>query len=309
MSCLEAMADAFQKLMAVPARELPPPVPISKGKNTENNKRRGDTLPLDESGPSKLSKSTEQPHSAPSPTYSAAKWLNSLSGDEARALDTLMRRSINVRASSPLDVELLRQLRSLRGATLPGGVTTHSGAWWADRLQCELVTGIKIDGDHPRWQIDVEAKGGVAVSVKKVVSAAAYADFLLLASVGKKKMVKLNCHHVALNADIARRDIAPLPLDAGRGGSVSHLCDRIGCVGLSHLEVSTRHMTNTDRQRCQGPVLCVYRGQIVSEQACTHAKGDDDSELKLLNSCMGRITLITLSDAAAEHIANSFGGL
>ena len=83
--------------------------------------------------------------------------------------------------------------------------------------------------------------------------------------------LKVEAHHVAYNAD-NRRVTAPLPLNVGAGGSVSHLCDEGGCVKQSHLEATPIHKDNTDRQRCLGVVLLYFRGVIVKEVPCKHEK-------------------------------------
>ena len=116
-------------------------------------------------------------------------------------------------------------------------------------------------------------------------------------------MVKLPCHHVAYNADLLRRGTAPLPLDAGAGGSLSHTCDKRGCVRVSHLEVTSEHRDNLNRQRCQGPSLLVFRGVIVQERPCAHAQGERHEE-RLRNSCVGSLRLHTLTDASAGAIAS-----
>lgn len=106
---------------------------------------------------------------------------------------------------------------------------------------------------------------------------------------------------MAYNADLSRRDTAPLPLNAGAGGSLSHLCDKRGCVRVSHLEVTSEHATNLARQRCRGPSLLVFRGRIVQEHLCAHAQGGTREEL-LRNSCLGSLQLHVLTDESAGAI-------
>jgi len=242
---------------------------------------------------------------SPAPRTSVAGFLNSLSATEAQALDRVMRSALSgkITAPSTLSQEVRLQLQPLRGVELEDGGdhTTHDGSWWVDLCKCEIV-GISSD-DHPRWQVDVNGAGSASnvVKVRDVLSAQAFSLFKTAATAGAKKVVKLPCHHVAYNADLSRRVTAPLPLNAGAGGSLSHLCDKKGCVRASHLEVASEHASNLSRQRCRGPTLLVFRDTIVQEHPCAHAQGATHEEL-LRNSCLGALSIFSLTDASAGAI-------
>ena len=290
-------------------------IPSRPAKNSEGTKpakvrkRRGSESIL-EGVQSKRASTDSSAHSADSEgagatrRTSVAGFLNSLSAPEARSLDSVMRSALSSRISTvpTLKEETLGYLRSLRG--LEDG-STHDGTWWADLFTCEIVE-LKSD-DHPRWQVDLNGAGRSS-NVGKVREVLTVQSFSLLEATstgGVKKMVKLPCHHVAYNADLSRRDTAPLPLDAGAGGSLSHTCDKRGCVRVSHLEVTKEHQSNLNRQRCQGPSLLVFQGVIVQELPCAHAQGGSPEDC-LRNSCVGNVQLHTLTDASAGAVASLY---
>lgn len=76
-------------------------------------------------------------------------------------------------------------------------------------------------------------------------------------------------HHLAV-----RKANLELPSNLGSGSSVSHLCDRIGCIKLEHLEISSQHQENLTRQRCQGLTLVIAdvlgAPQILTINPCVH---------------------------------------
>ena len=302
------MADAFQKLMT-PASGLIPdrPGPKGKGKAATTRKRSGSSsiqegVVAKRASTDSSAQSADRNEVSPTRRTSVAGFLNSLSAAEASSLDCVMRSALKSRiaAASTLSVSVRSQLQSLRG--LEGGLT-HDGSWWVDLCKCEIVE-LKSD-DHPRWQVDLNGAGrssNVAL-VRGVLTAQSFSLFEAASTEGVKKVVKLPCHHVAYNADLSRRDTAPLPLDAGAGGSISHSCDRRGCVRVSHLEVTSEHADNLSRQRCQGPSLLVFRGVIVQERPCAHGRGGSH-EAQLRNSCAGNVQLHTLTDASAEAIVS-----
>lgn len=317
------MPNAFDKLMTPGSGRTPDrPVPANGGKTSigttsSAGQKRSSTTPLVEdegqAGPSKklkvLAHSADRSSgSSESPVRrtSVAGFLNSLTDDEARALDRVMRSSLSSRiAATPILSAVVRQqLLSLRG--LEDG-STHDGWWWANLTSCEVV-GISSGADHPRWQIDIDGAGIASnmTLVKGILSEHSLDSLKASATTGAKKVVKLPCHHVAYNADLSRRDTAPLPLNAGAGGSLSHLCDRKGCVRASHLEVANEHASNLQRQRCQGPSLLVFRGVIVQETSCVHAQGATELA-RLQNSCLGSLRLDILGESSARAVSSILG--
>jgi hypothetical protein len=303
------MADAFRRLMTPASGPIPGrPAKKSEGTKGSARKRSAPESILDGGDASKRVLTDSSAHSADrdeagSPRRtSVAGFLNSLSSEEAVALDRVMRSALGGRisATSSLNDETRQLLLPLTG--LEDG-STHDGSWWVDLCKCEIV-GLKSD-DHPRWQVDLNGTGrscNVAL-VREILSAQSFSLFQAASTEGAKKVVKLPCHHVSYNADLSRRDTAPLPLDAGAGGSISHTCDKTGCVRVSHLEVTGEHKSNLYRQRCQGPSLLVFRGVIVQERPCAHGKGETREE-QLLNSCVGSVQVHTLTDASAGAIVS-----
>lgn len=179
---------------------------------------------------------------------------------------------------------------------------THDGNWWLSLLQCEVIE--LSTSDHPRWQIDVQATGRSAnmTELRAILSPGAIRTFESLATSGSKKVVRLQCHHVAYNADPARRVTAPIPVDVGAGASISHLCDRRGCIRAGHLETANEHITNLDRQRCRGAWVLVYRNTIIMERPCGHGRGENVEET-LRNSCLSSLQVDVLTDESAETVA------
>lgn len=300
------MADAFRKLMAPASGQIPGrPAKKGEGKPAAVRKRSGSES-IHEGSVSKRPSISSSTHSAGSDEMgtprrtSVAGFLNSLSATEAVSLERVMRSALRdrIKIVPTLSKEHLDVVRSLRGSD---DGTTHPGTWWVDLCQCEIVE-LKSP-DHPRWQVDLNGAGKSSnvAKVREVLSAESFGRLEETSTEGNKRMVKLPCHHVAYNADLSRRDTAPLPLDAGAGGSISHTCDKTGCVRVRHLECTPLHISNLYRQRCQGPSLLVFQGVIVQEIPCPHGKGGSLEE-RLQNSCVGAVQVHPLTDAAVGSI-------
>lgn len=301
--------DAFAKLMVGGSN----PPQQKSGKSAGAPKDKGLKRGIDESeGAGTLAKDAKRvkqeggSSAAGKSGLSGASFLNSLSNAEIQSLASLMRKQMSPRPTMTWSTATTDQVKAFTAS--PDG-STHPGSWWIDLCKCELVGGSDIK-DHPRWQIDIEARGSKAVvlEVEKVLSVERLADFKALASAGAKKMVKLQAHHIALSADLSRRDAAPLPLNAGAGGSISHLCDRTGCVRVCHLEITPVHKKNLDRQRCRGPTLLVFRGVIIQEQPCAHAQAGLSPEARLMNSCLAHVNVVELSESGACAIQSVLDG-
>jgi hypothetical protein len=108
--------------------------------------------------------------------------------------------------------------------------------------------------------------------------------------------LKVEAHHIAYNASL-NRETAPIPSNVGAGGSISHLCDEIGCCKASHLEATRAHKDNMARQRCGGIILLHFQGVIVQEIPCPHGQRPGlDLESQLLRSCVNKLNMIELGD-------------
>lgn len=275
---------------------------LGVGQSKASLKRPGGSEPAPVAKRPKPSSSTPSADGE-SGKLTGADFLNSLADNEARGLFDLMKTEGPPTRSCILSDEQYQLVRGLRAA--PGSV--RDGRWWTDLLTCEAYGKPDVK-DHPRWQIDVDSQDGLVHRVQKLLSVESFAKFKSLATVGDKSMVKLQRHHVALNADRSRSDGPLIPSDSGKGGSVSHLCDRKGCVRACHLETAAVHKTNLSRQRCQGVMLLCLQGVIVQEQPCAHAQAGDGSLASMLqNSCLGNIRVLVVSDESARLISSLLG--
>lgn len=236
-------------------------------------------------------------------TPSGPLFLNLLADAEATAVYQLMKSTAHsppVRRCklSEADRQRLEGLRALPGSQ-------RDGAWWVDSCTCEVWTGADIG--HQRWQIDVGAKGPTSTlsRLSKVLSVESLGRLRHLGGKGEKRMVKLFRHHVALNADLDKRAAGyVIPLNVGAGGSVSHQCDTAGCARVCHLETTSLHRNNLDRQRCPGPIIVFYKDQILIEVPCSHgAQAGSTSDEQLRRSCLGGLQLVEHSPDSASILA------
>lgn len=198
---------------------------------------------------------------AASTPQSQAEWLQSLDIVQAQAVYELMCAEKKVSEKlqcSEEDAQDLVFLQASQGSD-------RDGRWWASWATCEVVDTTAKKKDHPRW--DPRLNGGpqsAGQKLARVVGPKKFGELLALTN-----WAKFQTHHVAYNSD-PRREAEPLPLNAGSGGSVSHLCDERGCIKLCHLESTPVHKANMDRQRCGGVVLVHMNGFILAEQPCVH---------------------------------------
>jgi hypothetical protein len=87
-------------------------------------------------------------------------------------------------------------------------------------------------------------------------------------------------------------DAAKMPKGkAGRGGSLSHLCDNY-CSDSRHIKWEGEHSANMDRQRCLGVTIVYSLDQIFAVALCPHS-GD------VLEECCRKFKLIKLDDVLA----------
>lgn len=242
---------------------------------------------------------------------SGPEFLNSLADSEAKGLYDLMRKTARrpptsvVNVSAPV-AERLHAVKAKQG-------TDRDGKWWLALVTCEVWES--TDGGHPRWQVDVNAgPAGLVEQIREVLSVESFDRFLRCRTArgeSGKVMVKLQRHHVALNADLVKRAAGPvIPLNAGKGGSVSHLCDKTGCARACHLETASLHRDNVDRQRCPGPLLMLFRDEIVEEKPCRHGEQVSSTPVEQFHhSCLGCLQVLELSEDAASVISRLKTGL
>jgi hypothetical protein len=193
------------------------------------------------------------------------EWLRSLSLQTAQAVLKLMRSSLKL-ASLPQVPEPERVvLANLAALPCNDG---RDGPWYISWSTCEVVTTTAKDTSHPRWQVDLTAgPSSVGQSLRAVLSEEEWRT--LQDVMGGRRQFRAQAHHIAYNASDSRV-LAPLPLDCGRGGSISHPCDQRGCI--THVEATPEHKDNMDRQRCSGILLLHFRGSIIKEMPCVHGR-------------------------------------
>lgn len=218
-----------------------------------------------------------------------AEYLAGLSYEDARALHRVFRNKVGVIIKSHLPADLQARLRVFENRVDP----TRLGRWYLDHLSCELVRSSSTAICHPRWQVRLDGgPSSVAGALRVALSDGAWQALSRLTN-----YAKIMAHHIAYNAD-SRRVAAPIPLNVGAGGSISHLCDEVGCVKQSHLESTPVHRDNMDRQRCRGILLLVFRDVIVEETPCSHGRGRGGSlALDILASC----TKVVVEEVSMER--------
>ncbi|TGO44620.1 hypothetical protein BOTNAR_0780g00010 [Botryotinia narcissicola] len=244
------------------------------------------------SGPSPELKEVVAPKSSEG---AGAKWLRSLSLEDAKAVFEVMCAVTSQAAKHQVSEEDRGILASLQA--VPG--ESRDGSWYVKWSTCTVAT-VKSGVSHPRWQVKLPGKSSVGAKLKSSLTSGAWET--LLRDCGNK--LRVGYHHVSYNAD-PRRGAVPLPLGLGAGASLSHLCDEQGCFDEQHLEASTVHKDNMDRQRCSGVLLLHFDGIIVKEVPCLHGKEKESSgslEAKIRASCI-KVRLLEISQGDFDIMA------
>lgn len=226
--------------------------------------------------------------------------LNDLNEKERDALYNLMLDKRGTYRVKQFDDELLPTYTALNSSL-------KSGKRWAAWATCNRLTGDGGSG-HVRWQVNFGGKGvdvktpqkpprkgekPVGEELKGFLREEQWNKFKAAArGPASRPNLKFQAHHIAYAAGEFFKQ-QPLPLDPGRGGSVSHLCDQDGCVTMGHLLVATKHMANMDRQRCNGVSLTVCQGVIMGETPCKHALELEDGTVDIATSCAKVLVLET----------------
>jgi hypothetical protein len=225
-----------------------------------------------------------------------AKWLRSLSLEEAQAVFDVMRAVASQAQKHQVSEEDRGILSSLKA--VPG--SSRDGAWYVKWSTCTVATA-KSGSGHPRWQVKLDqGKASIGAKLKQVLPTRAWETLLQDCN----KMLRVGYHHVSYNAD-PRRGAAPLPLGLGAGASISHLCDEEGCFCQHHLEANPIHRDNMDRQRCSGVILLHFDGILVKEVPCSHGEKQGASgslETKIKASCI-KVRLLEISQGDFQIMA------
>jgi hypothetical protein len=236
-------------------------------------------------------------NSEQSSTSRIAVYLAGLSMEDAEALYRVMLSSVKVYEKNRLDAETVTMLETLDNAVNPN----RPGSWYLKHVTCsiaELDPSKQIAGQqkpgHTRFQVRMGQGSGSRVGqIKAALSLKAWETFKELSSTS----VKIFYHHIAYNADL-RREAAPIPANVGVGASISHLCDEVNCICQAHLEATTVHRDNMDRQRCIGIRLLCFRGFIVDEVPCSHGrKLGETLDTQILASCL-QIEVMEISEGS-----------
>ena len=219
-------------------------------------------------------------------TSRLAVYLAGLSMADAKALYHVMMSNVKVFRKVRLDAETVVMLETLDNAVNP----SRPGTWYLNHVTCSIaefdpskqVAGQQKPG-HTRFQVKMgQGPSSRVGQIKAALSPEAWETFAGLSTTS----VKIFHHHIAYNADL-RREAAPLPANVGVGASISHLCDEANCITQSHLEATTVHKDNMDRQRCTGIRLLCFRGFIVDEVPCPHGrKLGATPDAQILASCL-----------------------
>jgi len=229
-----------------------------------------------------------------------AGYLRDLSMEDALALKTLMVQEGKFSYKVQATPEDIQKLQTLVGQPMLD--TGRDGAWYLNIVTCKIWDTKQSGSDHPRWQVKMTGSGFDTrkARIKQVLSKSAWETLLATFPVTFKPAV----HHIAYNAD-PRREAAPLPLNVGAGGSVSHPCDERGCI--AHLESTPVHGDNMDKQRCKGITLICFKGFIIQEVPCAHGEcatplvGEELFEAKILASCR-KVRLLELGGDAVNAV-------
>jgi hypothetical protein len=225
-----------------------------------------------------------------------ASWLRSLTLEEANHLYRVCIAGKSLTSLSQVSESDRAVLARLRAGPASEG---RDGAWYTAWSTCKVVATKEKGSSHPRAQVKLDqGANSLGGQLKAGLSNKAWETLTQHTSV-----LKIGYHILAYNA-LPERDVAPVPLNLGAGGSISHPCDQRGCV--DHLEATPVHKDNMDRQRCSGVLVMHFRDAIIAEVPCGHGKdrGKDGSlEVQLKKSCI-KVSLYELTEEILAVMKN-----
>lgn len=228
-------------------------------------------------------------------------WLNTLAGLEAMALCSEMRAAVGY--TSAINVSGGASPENLGCLQLN---EPRSGNWYVEWAGCEIINLAAPETGHPRWQPSI-VRGGTTPSnptslgrlIKKHLAKNKWDALKALAT--SNGQVKFPCHHLAFRAS---NPGVGIPANMGSGASMSHLCDSRGCIRAEHLELTTQHVHNLERQRCHGVTLIVAADLIIHEVPCSHAKGLSSAD-KIETSCR-KLRMVWLPDESVNALIDNY---
>lgn len=202
-------------------------------------------------------------------------------------------------------------VRTLNAVPREGG-NVRNGQWYLAWAQCHL-SKLKAEGNHPRWQpriLDEKTRrtpatlSSVGKSIKEALVKKGFLgvwlDLKHIAEKSSKGQIKIPLHHLAFKSGDENETVLT---NMGTGSSISHLCDKWGCIRVEHLEHCVEHIDNLARQRCTGVTLFCVAGQIAAECPCEHGVGDD-IESQIERSCR-KLRVFQFSDDQARSLLSS----
>lgn len=212
------------------------------------------------------------------------KWLNSLTSESAFKLLKLMEAVEGpVRVVCNWDDSInLGDFVSISPDTIP------DGEYWAAWATCRTVKG----GKHVRHAFNLKNTNGKATTphnprmkscqgadLKRILNPQEWEDLKDIpkpAATTQKTNVKIWAHHAACVANplLSHLD-EKVPLNAGAGGSVDHVCGLNGCITPEHCLRCDVHQTNIDRIGCLGIMLHHAGPVITAVTPCKHCIDGD----------------------------------
>lgn len=234
------------------------------------------------------------------------EWLNDLDDTEAVQLNNIINAPTRIRSETFLAAPLQTRLERCTNIV----ESSRDGSFYVNWVRCQIsVTAPNQTGTgalgHPRLKVTIPRNTSAPTPIYSQLRASIAAtkmdifDNNLVARGAETTQVRLGVHHVAYNSDRSRPDFKPF-VQWGKGASVSHFCDRTGCVRIDHLEFVARHAENAERQRCRGMILVISaQGEIVRELPCTHARTSILNE-QSLEFCCRRLCVVPLGEMWPE---------
>lgn len=186
-------------------------------------------------------------------------------------------------------------LFSLTSMVESGPAAGLDGDFWSNWATCTILK----HGKHERHMFNLAAKSGKVATpgagsqgmqLQQALGGRESQEWIALKAIPRtpavaalRSHVKVWPHHLACKANPVGGNI---PLDAGQGGSVDHLCGSSGCIIPEHCIACPQHKVNTDRIGCEG-IMLHYMGSIITAvYPCPHQVGED------LFSCCHRLQLV-----------------
>jgi hypothetical protein len=240
----------------------------------------------------------------------AIAWLNGLSSSDADRIWKFIRLNsaaeFTDNSSVPGDLSGYQQLNH--------EASEKSGEEWRVHNTCLHLTrgqGLLFGQRYTRYQLQFKSAVGVVTPqkvsailyrLKRELSVQAWEGLKALASANESRKVTFTLHHIAYTWQRTKvPGLPPIPLNAGSGGSVAHLCDN-ACQEPAHLFVTPVHGDNINMRNCLGPTILVKEGVILQTVHCPHYSTDAEGVVTIPDCA--KVRVIQLSECV--HVSPSF---